>query len=105
MNLSPVARPEGEGGVLLLAGAALRVRQLQIPGAQPEGWTFTRNLVFRDERSHSFARFVRFELFLHPLVRELEDLQLRRHGEYCKSCRSQWHRGGAEWHERAISQG
>jgi hypothetical protein len=41
MNLSPVGRPEGEGGVLLLAGAALPVHE-----AQSEGWAFTRNLVF-----------------------------------------------------------
>ncbi len=47
MNLSPVGRPEGEGGVLLLAGAALSVRQpKKFHEAQSEGWAFTRNLVF-----------------------------------------------------------
>jgi len=49
-----------------------------------------------------FVRITSSELFLHPLVRELEDLHLRCYGEYCKSCGGQWHRGGAEWHERAI---
>ena len=49
-----------------------------------------------------FVRITSSELFLHPLVRELEDLHLRCYGGYCKSCRGQWHRGGAEWHERAI---
>jgi hypothetical protein len=37
--LSPLGRPEGEGGILLLAGGAPSE-------AQSEGWAFTRNLVF-----------------------------------------------------------
>jgi hypothetical protein len=103
MNLSPVGRPEGEGGVLLLAGAALPVRQLQIQGAQSEGWAFTRDLVFRDEGEVLLLlASSTSNCFFTLLVRELEDPQLRWHGEYCKSCSSQWHRGGAEWHERAI---
>jgi hypothetical protein len=40
--------------------------------------------------------------FFTPLFVNWKTCKLRRPGEYCKSCGSQWHRGGAEWHERAI---
>jgi hypothetical protein len=95
MNLSPVGRPEGEGGVLLLAGAALSVRQLKKfkklnPRAGPSRGTWSSLYLQKTESPHAkcvtkegprYARIAHFNLFLHPLVRESEDLQLRWHGE------------------------
>jgi len=114
MNSSPIGRPEG-GWVLLLAGRRSQLGTREIhkvhPRAGPSRGTWSSAYLpdgisprkVRDEgKVLSLLGSHTSTCFFTPFVRELEDLQLRQHGEYCKSCRSQWHRSGAEWHERAI---
>ena len=115
MSLSPERAAKGRAGVLLwpgrrshskaadsrsaIRGLGLR-EELGLPGVCQKTESPHAECVTKEKSL--FVRITSSELFLHPLVRELEDLHLRYYGEYCKSCRGQWHRGGAEWHERAI---
>ena len=114
MSLSPDGRPkEGLGSSFGLGGAPIGSCEFSEfnPRAGPSRGTWSSWCLPKTESPHAkcgtkeknlFVRITSSELFLHPLVRELEDLHLRCYGEYCKSCGGQWHRGGAEWHERAI---